>query len=473
MSAFQPFDLRPELLVGVDRLGWVEPTEIQQQALPPALAGQDVVGLAPTGTGKTGAFGLALLNTLDVSRRTPQALVLAPTRELAEQITGALRTLAAGIQGVRVLRVTGGSPSRDQKAALEAGAHVIVGTPGRVRQQLELGRLDAAGLTTLVLDEADRMLDMGFEEEVLAILDGLPKPRQTLLFSATWPPEMAKLSGRVQRDPVTVGSADRVDPELLEQSAVLCDWDERPEALCSVLRLQDPVPTLVFCETRAQCKEVVALLQGRGAAALALHGELEQRDRDEVLVRFRNGSALILVATNVAARGLDVEGIGLVVCYEISPEPSVHLHRVGRTARAEATGEAVTLVAGDGKELRRLDAVDRFLGTPIPRFDPPPPDDGPLDRWAADWTTIVVFGGRRDKIRAGDVLGALTRTVGLDGADVGKIVLGERRTWVAVRREQSRRAAEGLDGARIKKGKFRVRIVKRGEGPEGSRPRSQ
>jgi ATP-dependent RNA helicase DbpA len=470
MTAFQTLDLRPELLVGVDRLGWSEPTAIQREALPPALEGRDVVGLARTGTGKTAVFGLALLNKLDTTRRTPQALVLCPTRELAEQVTGALRALGAGMPGVRVLRVTGGSPSRDQKAALEAGAHVVVGTPGRVLQQLELGRLDPSALATLVLDEADRMLDMGFEEQVHAILELLPRERQTLLFSATWPPQMSELSGRIQNDPITVGSGDRIDPDLLAQSAVLCGWDQRDDALCGVLRDREPVPTLVFCETRAQCKEVATLLQRRGAAALALHGELEQRDRDEVLVRFRNGTARILVATNVAARGLDVEGIGLVICYEISPEPSVHLHRVGRTARAEATGEAVTIVAGDGKELRRLAAVDDFLGTPLPRTRPGPANDGPLDRWCSEWTTLVVFGGRRDKLRAGDVLGALTRAVGLDGTDVGKIVLEERRTWVAVRTEHAHRAQQGLDGTRIKKGKFRVRVVRKGEGVGRARP---
>lgn len=465
MTAFQTFDLRPELLEGVDRLGWTEPTDIQRDALPPALGGRDVVGLARTGTGKTGVFGLALLHRIDVTRRTPQALVLGPTRELAEQVTGAVREMAVGLPGLRVLRVTGGSPSRDQRDALEAGTHVIVGTPGRVLQQLELGRIDPAGLSTLVLDEADRMLDMGFEEQVLSILDRLPQDRQTLLFSATWPPEMAKLSARVQVDPVTVGTGDQVDVDLLQQSAVLCTWDERSEALCAVLREREPVPTLVFCETRAQCKEVAGLLQRRGASALALHGELEQRDRDEVLVRFRNGTARILVATNVAARGLDVEGLGLVVCYEISPEPAVHLHRVGRTARAEASGEAVTLVAGEGKELRRLVAVDEFLGTPLPRCRPGPMHGGPLEGWRSDWSTLVVFGGRRDKLRAGDLLGALTRGVGLDGADVGRIVVGERRAWVAIRAEQAARAQEGLDGARIKKKKFRVRSVRRGQGP--------
>ena len=443
----------------MDRLGWSELTDIQVEALPEALAGRDVVGLARTGSGKTAVFGLALLEALEVGRRAPQALVIGPTRELAEQTTGAIRSLAVGLPGVRVLTVTGGSPSRDQQAALEAGAHVIVGTPGRVLQQLELGRIDPALLSTLVLDEADRMLDMGFEEEVLAIISHLPIERQTLLFSATWPPEMHGLSSRIQREPVTIGGLDQVDSGRLRQTVVRCGWDERPRALQAVLRERAPVPTLIFCETRAQCRDVGKLLRSSGASALALHGELEQRDRDEVLVRFRNGSARILVATNVAARGLDVQGIGLVVCYEISPDPAVHVHRVGRTARAEMQGEAVTLVAGDGKELRRLAAVEDVLGAPIPRVRPSLAPGGRLEGWSADWRTLVVFGGRRDKLRAGDLLGALTRGVGLAGDDVGKIVIAERRAWVAVRESEAHRAREGLDGSRIKKKKFRVRLV--------------
>jgi ATP-independent RNA helicase DbpA len=400
-----------------------------------------------------------VLQGLDVSRRTPQALVLSPTRELAEQITVALRALAAGLPGVRVLRVTGGSPSRDQRAALQAGAHVVVGTPGRVLHQLDQGVLDPSAVTTLVLDEADRMLDMGFEEQVLDAIDRLPARQQTLLFSATWPPEVAGLSDHLQRDPATIGQADRIDRDRLRSSVVRCGWEERPDALREVLRQRTPGPTLVFCETRAQCDDVVADLQAAGASALALHGGLEQRDRDEVLIQFRNGSARVLVATNVAARGLDVEGIGLVVNYEISPDPAIHLHRVGRTARADRAGEAVTLVAGDGKELRRLEALDAFLGAPLPRTEAGPPDDAPLAGWSAPWTTLVILAGRRDKIRAGDVLGALTRGAGLDGADVGTIAVAERRTWVAVARDQARRAKDALDGARIKKRKVRVRVV--------------
>jgi len=459
MPSFETLALRPELHVGLDRLGYTEMTDIQTLALPSALAGRDVVGHARTGSGKTAVFGLAILQQLDLSLREPQALVLSPTRELAEQLVGSLRALAAGLPGVRIITVTGGSPSRDQRSAIEAGAHVIVGTPGRLLQHLELGRIDTTRVSILVLDEADRMLDMGFEEQVGGILARVPEERQTLLFSATWPKVMERLSAEVQQDPEMIGGATLVDADVLRQSALLCAWEERDEALRSVLLARDPVPTLVFCETRAQCKDAARFLTQAGAAALALHGELGQSDRDEVLVRFRNGSARILVATNVAARGLDVEGLALVVCYEVSPDPEVHVHRVGRTARADAHGEAVSLVAGGGKEVRRLQAIERFIDGEVPRIQWEATPDQRLDHWSAEWSTLVVLGGRRDKLRAGDLLGALTRGVGLQGDDIGAITLTDRRAWIAVRPAVAEQAAEGLNSSRIKKKRFRVRLV--------------
>ncbi len=459
MPNFDSLPLRPELLLGVERLGWTELTDIQAQALPAALAGQDLIGHARTGSGKTAVFGLAALQGLDLRLRRPQALVVCPTRELAAQVVAALRAMAAGLDGVRVLAVTGGSPSRDQRDALQAGAHVVVGTPGRLLQQVELGRLDPSSLRLLVLDEADRLLDMGFLEQVQALIDLLPTDRQTLFFSATWPAAMEQLSGRVQRDPSLLGAADLVDGAMLQQQALLCAWEERDDVLVAVLAAREPGPTVVFCETRAQCKQVAGRLRSLGAAALALHGELSQSDRDEVLIRFRNGTARVLVATNVAARGLDVDDVALVVCYELSDDPDLHIHRVGRTARAEAQGEAVALVAGGGKELRRLEAVDERLGVAMPRssWEPQPPTR--LERWASDWRTLVVIGGRGDKLRAGDLLGALTRGVGLEGSDVGDIALTDRRTWVAVRAAVVDQAWEGLNAIRIKKKRYRVHRV--------------
>jgi len=386
--------LRPELLAGTQRLGYTVLTDIQARALPPALAGRDVVGKAKTGSGKTVVFGLALLSRLDMklaSAGRPQALVLSPTRELAQQLVGAVRGLAVGLEGTRVVAATGGARSKEQRDSIAAGVHVVVGTPGRVLQMLDAGYIDPSALRTLVLDEADTLLNMGFEEEVHRIIKQLPSSssggdalrRQTLLFSATWPTKVEALSARVQSRPQIISDGDgdgdgdggaaaaQVDRSLLRQSALLLPAGiDRTAVLCAVLAARgrsvdhNPSPgaeaeaeaeaesdladlAVVFCETRRQCREVAERLQARGAAALALHGDLEQRDRDRVLVRFRNGSCRVLVATNVAARGLDVAGIGLVVCYELSSGQDcgeLHTHRVGRTARAESAGEALSLV---------------------------------------------------------------------------------------------------------------------------------
>jgi len=456
--AFSDLPLRPELLPGIARNGWTTPTAIQAEALPVALAGTDVIGRAHTGSGKTGAFGLALLQRLDVDRRVPQALVLSPTRELARQLTADLRALAVGLEGTRILAVTGGAPSRPQRDALTHGVHVIVGTPGRVLQHLELGRIDPSALDVLVLDEADRMLDMGFADQVLSITRALPRDRQSLLFSATWPDGLDTLAGQVLQGPVEVGVDTLVDEEVLRQRAVFCEPDQRPQTLRRLLGRRAPGPTLVFCETKQQCRDLARDLARSGASVRALHGDLEQRDRDEVLVQLRNESVRILVATNVAARGLDLDGLELVVCYELSPDPKVHVHRIGRTARARASGEAISLVAGD-REARRLADIEAHLDTTIPELvldhDAPPR----LDDWRAPHQTVVILGGRRDKLRPGDILGALTGIGGVEGSDVGKIVFTDRRCWVAVRAEVAAQAARRLDRGRIKKKRFRVRLV--------------
>ena len=459
MPRFDTLPLLPELLTGVERLGFEEMTEIQARSLPVALQGRDVIGRAQTGSGKTAAFALPLLQRLDLSLREPQALVLSPTRELADQLVASIRALAVGMEGVRVVCLSGGRPSRDQRDALEAGAHVLVGTPGRVLHQIQLERLDTRRVQTLVLDEADRMLDMGFEEEVMAIIKELPVERQTLLFSATWQSSTKQLSARIQRDPHTVKAATLLQDTVLQQRAILCDSEDRPQVLANLLAGREPGPTLVFCETRGQCDEVASFLRKQGVAALTLHGERDQNERDEVLACFRTGSARVLVATNVAARGIDVAGIGLVVCYELSPDPAVHVHRIGRTARAESEGEAVSLVANRKQELARLAAIDKYLKTEIPRSEWVPCRRAPLDGWSAEYRTLVVLGGRSDKLRAGDLVGALTRAVGLAGDDVGEIVLTDRRAWIAVRTAVAEKAVTGLNRERIKKKRFRVLLV--------------
>ena len=361
-----------------------------------------------------------------------------------------------------------------------------------------------------LLPQADRLLDMGFEEEVNRILQFLPPPgkRQTLLFSATWGRDVEELSKRIQRTPEIVsdgtargndsgegvgslpGAAAQVDRALLRQWALLFAGGEetRSDALCHVLESAQPRTEhgeesrcLVFCETREQCEEVASLLVSRGASALAMHGGLEQSEREKVMIRFRNKSCRVLVATNVASRGLDIEGVSLVVCYQLSREPAVHVHRVGRTARADRSGEAVSLIAsvsdkswdgnGDtrgGDEVELLDAVDQALGgEPIPRQWFRQTSGGRRDvagtlrAWAAEWQTVLVLGGRRDKLRAGDILGALSGAeVGLEGQQVGKIDVTEQRTWVAVRRSVAAQAARALNGVKIKKKRFKTHLIR-------------
>lgn len=552
-KSFASLGLRPALLQAVDRLGYKTLTDIQERALPCALSGRDVVGKSKTGSGKTCVFGLTLLQNLDLGLDNrggrPQALVLSPTRELASQLVDVTRGLASCMEGVRVLAVTGGSPSRDQRARLDAGAHVVVATPGRCLQLLELGLLDPRFIKCLVLDEADTLLDMGFEVEVNRIIDKLPPRdrRQTMLFSATWAERVAELSERVMLRPEvfsdrlqgdtlesglgsSTAAAEQVDRSLLQQSALLFEGGEevRLEALCHVLATAAaPVAValseegaepscVVFCETRQQCNDVAAFLCSRGASALALHGDLEQSEREKVLVRFRNKSCRILVATNVASRGLDVADLSLVICLELNEDPDVHVHRVGRTARAERAGAAVSLVhapasraqrkdgrrasdavdgadlevspvAGEGEsreregerergtgrtwipqnrynEVSRLDSIDKALGgEPIPRKTWRP--TGQIVElhlnWEAGWVTVLVSGGRRDKLRAGDILGALCGdVVRLQGSQVGKIEVTEERTWVAVRRDVAAKVVRGLNSTKIKNQRFRAHLIK-------------
>jgi ATP-independent RNA helicase DbpA len=494
-------------------LGYKAMTDIQLRALPPALAGTDLVGKAKTGSGKTAIFGLALLQKIDLavdnSGGRPQVLVLSPTRELANQLVGSIRSLATSMNGLRVVAVTGGVPSRDQRAGLKVGAHVVVATPGRCLQLLEKGHIDPSAISCLVMDEADTLLDMGFEEEVNQILQFLPPSgdeqtgvhgRQTLLFSATWGGHMEQLSKRVQYFPKMVSdggshedgsagvtSAAQVDRSRLQQSALLFTGGEytRLQALSHVLATANAANStaengsengsscVVFCETRAQCNSVAEFLRHRGASALPLHGDMEQRDRERTLVSFRNKSCRILVATNVASRGLDVEGVSLVVCFELNKEVHAHIHRVGRTARADTFGEAVSLVSTSaagrgGGEIERLEAIDAFGGEPIARSVWKQPQkhgngenyDLKKKGWAAEWRTVLVMGGRKDKIRPGDVLGAISNdSVGIQGAQVGKIEVMDKRTWVAVRSSVAAKAAEGLGKTKIKKRKFRVRLI--------------
>jgi ATP-dependent RNA helicase DeaD len=361
-TGFAGLALRPELLQALTSLGYEEPTPIQREAIPPLLAGNDLLGQAATGTGKTAAFALPLLHRLEPdAKEGPAALVLVPTRELAEQVSQAVHRYGRDL-GVRVLPVYGGQPIGRQLQALQRGVDVVVGTPGRVLDHISRGTLDLGTIRTVVLDEADEMLDMGFAEDIEAILAETPKTRQTVLFSATMPPRIDGIARRHLSDPVRIqmGREESAPGEipLVRQSAYVVARAHKSAALGRVLDVEAPTAAIVFCRTREEVDQVTETLNGRGYRAEALHGGMSQDQRDRVMSRLRSGSTELLVATDVAARGLDVEQLTHVVNYNVPAAPEAYVHRIGRVGRAGREGAAITLA--EPREHRMLKAIERL-----------------------------------------------------------------------------------------------------------------
>ena len=463
MSAtFESLTLSQTLLDTVAELGYTEPTPIQVEAIPTLLAGRDLVGQSRTGSGKTAAFGLPILQRLDLESRSLQALVLCPTRELTGQVTRELRRLGRGYAGLSVVELIGGQPARPQRDALSRGVHVAVGTPGRVLDHLTHGVLDVSTLRIVVLDEADRMLDMGFSDEVGAILRELPRPRQTVLFSATFPDTIEAITKTHQTDALHV-TIEAPPEELadIRQLQLVARKGERLNTLALILHRFPNDSALIFCNFKATVAQLAERLDAAGLSVDRLDGDLEQADRELVLARFRNQSVRILVATDVAGRGLDVEGLDLVINYELPQKPEIYVHRIGRTGRAGRQGVAISITGGPNDP--RIAAAEKLTGTPIETFVreqglPPTPLEGlaQLPKMA----TIRIDGGRRDKLRPGDILGALTgKSGGLRGSDVGKIEVHERLTYVAVALKVAPGAARQLSSAGIKNKSFRATLV--------------
>ncbi len=457
MSAFEALGLRPELLDALKPLGWQALTPIQARALPQVLAGRDVTGQAMTGSGKTGAYGLGLLQRLDPGQPTTQALVVCPTRELATQVAGALRQLAARLPNTRVLTVCGGRPFRDQRLGLVRGSHVVVGTPGRLGKHLDRGHLVLSELGVLVLDEADRLLDMGFSDQVLALVAACSSHRQTLLFSATFPPGVQSLCAAVQSTPVAVRAEEQVAPDQLVQRVYTCRREARGALVGDLLAAEAPTSALVFCETRQDCLALASELRRRGASVLALHGQLSQRSRDEALIQFSNGSVSVLVATNVAARGLDVPSLPLVICAELSGAPADHVHRVGRTGRAGQVGLALSVVCGP-REARRLARIEAETGCALTRADAPPPCSD-LSTLVPHMRTLLLLAGRQDKLRKADVVGALVNDGSVPFDAIGRVDLRRRITAVAVHRDHAQAALGFVQRGRIKKKRVRAKLL--------------
>ncbi|MBL0483007.1 ATP-dependent RNA helicase DbpA [Aeromonas veronii] len=453
-SEFSSLNLSPALQENLTSLGYLQMTPIQAQSLPLVLDGKDLIAKAKTGSGKTAAFGLGLLAKLNVNRLEVQALVLCPTRELADQVATEIRRLARALPNVKLVTLCGGTPTAPQSATLSFGAHIAVGTPGRILKHLEQGTLELSGLKTLVLDEADRMLDMGFGEDINRVISYAPQQRQTLLFSATYPEGIAQMSRGVQSNPVEVSVESLHEGSAIEQKLYEVPAGQRLDALTWLLSHYQPSSCVVFCNTKRACNDVADHLAAKGFSALALNGDLEQRERDQVLVRFANGSATILVATDVAARGLDIKELGAVINYELTYDPEVHVHRIGRTGRAGQQGLALSLYQPN--EAQRVNFIEEYQQAPMPLgdLDSIGRDIKPI---APQMVTLSIDAGRKTKVRAGDILGALTGEGGIAGADVGKIQISEQYSYVAVKRSVASAALKRLQEGKIKGRSYRAR----------------
>lgn len=454
-SSFSTLPLSQSMLHNLNELGMVEMTPVQAQSLPQILQGRDLLAQAKTGSGKTAAFGLGLLHRLNGRAFRVQSLVLCPTRELADQVAKELRRLARMSDNTKILTLSGGLPFGPQLDSLRHGVHVVVGTPGRVLKHLEKGSLVLKSLQTLVLDEADRMLDMGFIEEIQKVISYAPKQRQTLLFSATYPPEIEQLSSDVQRSAVSVETSAHEEANAIEEYFYEVPPRQKSTVLIQALAQHQPENVMVFSNTKQGAREIAQALQQQGIDALAIHGDLEQYQRTDVLVQFANGSCAVLVATDVAARGLDIKALSMVVNFDLPHDEATYTHRIGRTGRAGACGVAVTL--SSGREALAAEAyqngVRQFqLSSQLPAVTG--------YTLQAKNRTLVVSGGKKEKVRAGDLLGALTGDAGIDGKLVGKIDLYERQSYVAVHRDVAEKAGSRLRKGKIKGRKFTVKLLK-------------
>ena len=445
-------------IANLESLAYKKMTPVQAQSLPHVLAGRDLIVQAKTGSGKTAAFGIGLLHQINPRFFGIQALVLCPTRELADQVGKELRRLARSTPNIKLVLLCGGKPFGPQKGSLGHGAHIVVGTPGRIQDHLRKGTLKLDGLKTLVLDEADRMLDMGFYDVMSDIISRTPKNRQTLLFSATYPETIKRMCRSILRKPVTVTVETEHQPGVIEQLFYQVKRHERNNTLLALFEHHQPASALVFCHTKKQCDEVAELLRERRIEALALHGDLDQRMRDQVLVRFANNSCSVLVATDVAARGLDIKSLQAVINYELPRDPEIYVHRIGRTGRAGQTGIALSIFTES--ETPRVIAIEQFLKKPCIFDVYESLDRHPDFTLQSSMVTIQIDAGRKNKIRPGDLLGALTGDAGLLGSQVGKIDIFDQSSYVAVEQKHLRQALDYLANGKVKGRSIRARKIK-------------
>jgi len=457
MTAFTTLPLSKAFLDNLQSLDYKSMTPIQEKSIPQVLAGKDVIAQAKTGSGKTAAFGIGLLNKLNSQSYLTQSLILCPTRELADQVSKELRKLARPIANTKITTLCGGTPIVPQTASLEHHPHIVVGTPGRILKHLQKGSLNLENLTTLVLDEADRMLDMGFLDDINLIIDKTPDNRQTLLFSATFPDPIKKISRAIQINPVEITVEAVHDDSKIKQVFYETEKYARTDTLVSLLNHYSPQSSVIFCNRKQQCRELAEDLWSQGFNAVALHGDLDQKERDQKLVQFANKSSSILIATDVAARGLDIKDLEAVINYELSPDPEIHIHRIGRTGRAGNEGLALSLFSPS--EVSKVNAIEDYQKSPLSIESTDTLKSQAATKIKPPMSTLCINAGRKNKIRAGDILGALTKKTNLPGKQIGKIDIFDIISYVAVEQSAARQALKILSDGKIKGRKYRVRKI--------------
>lgn len=458
---FRTLGLSEGLLRVIQEMGFAEMTPIQAASIPTLMAGRDLIGQSQTGSGKTAAFVIPILHKIKISLSQPQALILCPTRELCDQVLRECRKFSKSMPGFATVALVGGQPYPPQIQALQRGVHLIVGTPGRTLEHLKNSEVDLSQLSVLVLDEADRMLDEGFADEMTAIMDELPKRRQTIFFSATFPEGIEKLSQQYQKNAERVAiQADTQSSPSIEQYVYEAENPEKVQTLIKILQRHPSMCTLVFCRTKATVDEIGKLLAKSKVSVDVLHGDLEQNERDRATALFRNGSTRILVATDVAARGLDIDTLELVVNVDLPSSADIYTHRIGRTGRAGRKGTAVSI--STAYEIVKVVEIEKATGVKMLRQ--PLGFNNQLGLGQEFQKTLMrtlqISGGRLDKLRPGDILGALTaQPEPLQAADIGKIEIHERYSYVAIRPFDADKALNKLRNSKIKGKKFKIFLL--------------
>ena len=450
-------NISKEMLNNLENLGYKELTPIQNIAIPPILKGKDIIAQAKTGSGKTAAFGIGVIEKITTKENHIQAIILCPTRELAEQVSKEIRLLARAKANCKILLLSGGHSFGYQLRSLKHGAHIIVGTPGRVLKHLKKESLVVDKLKFLVLDEADRLLDMGFIEEIENIINYTPTTRQTLLFSATFSNEIKSISRRFQNSPIEVKAPILHSNEIIKQYFYNTENSNKDEALISLFSYYKPNSAIIFCNTKIKATQIANMLQINSIDALEIHGDMEQIDRRETLIQFANNSIKVLVATDVAARGLDIKSVECVINYDFPLSKESYIHRIGRVGRAGESGIALSLITQkDNIVIEELkESINNIEERNLETINSKNRDFS----IRGDKDTICIYAGRKDKLRAGDILGSIIKSGGFENSVIGKIDINDRYSYIAIDKEVSDKVFNYLQNNRIKNRKFKVEFI--------------